>query len=199
MAVFLPQSRAIAGSYLIHGKLLFAMDLSESHAAGVAFLNAGAAFSDPAGAAQWWGGVHRQAADALRLRAASNPRFDLALTEELRMLQAASSEALEAASQGRQPLESSLATISGALARGTPRLDGSPPSLTYVLADGAGSVLLPLAFAVSSLLGADLRRLRRCADEQCAAYFWDNTKNRSRRWCRLACMERVRAPRRRLP
>ena len=176
------------------------MDLLASQAVGVAFLNAGSAFDDPMRAAQWWGSVHRDAAGALPLQAGSKPRFDLALTEELRTLQAATAQALDAASKGLQPPESCLAAISGALARGSPRLSATrPPALTYAVADGAGSVLLPLAYAVSGLLATDLRRLRRCADERCAAYFWDNTKNRSRRWCRLACMERVRAPRRRLP
>jgi predicted RNA-binding Zn ribbon-like protein len=175
------------------------MDLPASHAVGVAFLNAESAFGDPARAAQWWGGVHRDAAGALPLQTGSKPRFDLALTEELRKLQAAAAQALDAASNGRQPPDSCLATISSALARGTLQLDGTRAALTYAVADGAGSVLLPLAYVVSSLLAADLRRLRRCADERCTAYFWDNTKNRSRRWCRLACMERVRAPRRRLP
>jgi hypothetical protein len=175
------------------------MESSASHAVGVAFLNAKAAFGDPAGAAQWWGGVHRDAADALPLQAGSKPRFDLALTEELRALQAAAAQALDAVSQGREPPESSLATISRALARGTLGLDGSRPALTYSVPDGAGSVLLPLAYVISNLLASDLRRLQRCGDESCAAYFWDSTKNRSRRWCRLACMERVRAPRRRLP
>ena len=175
------------------------MDSSDCHAVAVAFLNAGSAFGDPAAAAQWWAAVHREAAGALPLQAGSKPRFDSALAEELRALQAASTQALDGVSNGRRPPESSLATVSRALARGTMGLDGARPGLTYAVADGAGSVLLPLAYAISSLLAADLRRLRRCADEQCAAYFWDNTKNRSRRWCRLACMERVRAPRRRLP
>jgi predicted RNA-binding Zn ribbon-like protein len=187
------------GNAAIHSKVSFIMDLPESLAVGVALLNAGTAFGDPATAAQWWGGVHREAAGVLPLQADSKPRFDAALTEELRALQAASAQALDAASNGRQPPESSLATISSALARGTLGLDCASPGLTYAVADGAGSVLLPLAYAASNLLTADLRRLRRCADERCAAYFWDNTKNRSRRWCRLACMERVRAPRRRLP
>ena len=175
------------------------MDLLASQSVAVAFLNARSAFDDPARAAAWWGIVYREATGALPLQAGPKPRFDLALAEELRSLQAAAAQALDAISQGRQPPESSMATISTALARGTLGLDTARPVLTYSVTDGAGSVLLPLAHAVSSLLAADLRRLRRCADEQCAAYFWDNTKNRSRRWCRLACMERVRAPRRRLP
>ena len=133
------------------------------------------------------------------VQAPSKPRFDHALTGELRELQAAAAQALGAAVRGRQPPEASLATIGGALARGTLGLGAERSGLTYSVADGAGSVLLPLAFVVSRLLAADLRRLRRCADEHCTAYFWDTTKNRSRRWCRLACMERVRAPRRRLP
>lgn len=133
------------------------------------------------------------------LRPGPKPRFDLALAEELRGLQSAAVQALDAASQGREPSGPSLTTISEALARGTLGLEGARAGLSYSVTDGADSVLLPLAYAVSTLLASDLRRLRRCADGRCAAYFWDTTKNRSRRWCRLACMERVRAPRRRLP
>lgn len=175
------------------------MDSSGSRAVVVAFLNAGAAFEDPAQAATWWGGMHREATGAMPLQPGPKPRFDLALAEELRRLQSAAVQALGAASQGREPSASSLTTISEALARGTLGLDGARAGLSYSVTDGADSVLLPLAYAVSTLLASDLRRLRRCADGRCAAYFWDTTKNRSRRWCRLACMERVRAPRRRLP
>src|SRR5579864_1002988 len=109
----------MTGNNIIHSKMLFAMDLSESHAVGVAFLNAGAAFEDPARAAQWWGTVYHEAATALSLQAPSKPRFDHTLTEELRKLQAAAVQALEAAALDRQPAESSLATIGSALARGT--------------------------------------------------------------------------------
>lgn len=175
------------------------MDQRPENALGIALLNAGGAFDDPACAARWWGGVHRDAAVALPLHAPAKPRFDLALAKELRTLQAAAAETLAAISRAGVPPESSVAVINGALARGTLQLNGTPPVLKYAVADGAGVVLLPLAHAISSLLAGDLRRLRRCADDSCAAYFWDNTKNRSRRWCRLACMERVRAPRRRLP
>ncbi|HET9391986.1 MAG TPA: CGNR zinc finger domain-containing protein [Candidatus Rubrimentiphilum sp.] len=175
------------------------MESPASRAVVVTFLNAREAFEDPAQAAAWWGGVHREATSAVRLRASPKPRFDFTLTEELQNLRTAAVQALDAASRGLEPPASSLASIGEALARGRLGLDGAPPALTYSVADGAGSVLLPLAYIVCALLEADLRRLRRCADERCGAYFWDTTKNRSRRWCRLACMERVRAPRRRLP
>jgi len=175
------------------------METEAANNVGVAFLNAAGEFDDPARAAAWWGRLHRDAAGVLPLSAPSKPRFDLALAGELRDLQAAAAQTLAAIASGGQAPESAMATISGALGRGALRMDGSPPVVTYAVTDGAGSVLLPLAYAVSSLLAADLRRLRRCADTSCAAYFWDGTKNRSRRWCRLACMERVRSPRRRLP
>src|SRR5437763_6049222 len=64
------------GNDIAHSKMSFAMDLFEPHAVGVAFLNAGAAFEDPAAAAQWWGAVHHQAAESLPVQAPSKPRFD---------------------------------------------------------------------------------------------------------------------------
>jgi hypothetical protein len=161
----------------------------------ISFLNARAAFDDPVGAARWWASVREHAHGTLLLDPESpKPRFNAELSAELQALQAAAVEAFRASG----PPEPVIGALSAALARGTLRLTGSPPALVFCASDAPGSVLFPVAHAVASLLAANDERLRRCANQACSAYFWDGTKNGSRRWCRLSCMERVRAPRRRL-
>ena len=155
---------------------------------GIAFLNAAEAFENPMTAATWWGSVRES---ALPLAGEAKPRFDSALTERLRALREASARTMSA-----QATESDLALLSEALASGSLQLHGDPPQLVHAVGDPSGAVLFPLAHAVATLLGADRRRLRTCA--HCSVYFWDRTKNGSQRWCRLSCMERARAPRRRL-
>jgi len=156
------------------------------HALAIEFLNAKDAFENAMTAATWCarGGVPA-ANDA-------KPRFDGALAARLRDLKDASRAALTPGSA-----QTDWAPLSDALAFGRIQLAGEPPALTYVSADPAGAVLFPLAHAVAALLVGDRTRLRTCANAACADYFWDTTKNGSRRWCRLSCMEKVRAPRRR--
>jgi predicted RNA-binding Zn ribbon-like protein len=163
-----------------------------AHELGIAFVNAAGAFENPMTAAAWWGSVREAALSRLPLSEDTKPRFDAALTARLRALQEAASGAI---SRGASAPD--LAVLSEALACATMQLRGDPPVLVHAVSDGTGAVLFPLAHAVAALL-ADRRRLRTCANAECSAYFWDTTKNGSRRWCRLSCMERARAPRRRL-
>ncbi len=174
------------------------MERSAAFPLTLEFLNAKDAFEDPLAAAGWWGRVRNGAFGAPPLADAPKPRFDASMALELRTLQSAALETLGEVRRGGRPSEAAVAVISGALRRGTMQLHGNPPVVAYSVDEGAGAVLFPLALAITSLIAADLSRLRRCANEPCAAYFWDTTKNGSRRWCGLACMERARAPRRRL-
>jgi predicted RNA-binding Zn ribbon-like protein len=174
------------------------MEQSTAFSLTLAFLNAKGAFEDPLAAAQWWGGVRNGAFEAPPLAGAPKPRFDASMALELRTLQTAALETVGEVTRGGRPSEASVAVISGALRRGTMQLHGNPPAVAYSVDESAAAVLFPLALAIASLIAADLSRLCRCANESCAAYFWDNTKNGSRRWCGLPCMERARAPRRRL-
>ncbi|HEX5274929.1 MAG TPA: CGNR zinc finger domain-containing protein [Candidatus Rubrimentiphilum sp.] len=170
------------------------MDRAE-HALAIAFLNAKGAFEDPVAAGRWWAGARDRAQAFLLAPGSPKPRFDAGLAAELRTLHQAAREAAAGDSVAPEP---ALAALSGGLARGSLKLTGTPPSLVFSASDGPGAVLFPLAHAVATLLAANDGRLRRCAGKACAAYFWDGTKNGSRRWCRLSCMERARAPRRRL-
>jgi predicted RNA-binding Zn ribbon-like protein len=172
------------------------MEKPSQHALAIAFLNAAGVFEDPVAAARWWAVARDGAPEAFQPDPESpKPRFDAGLAAEMRALHEA---ALEAAGTGGAASQSAMAVMSSGLARGSLRLAGAPPSLVFSASDGPGAVLFPLAHAVATLLCAGNDRLRRCASPTCAAYFWDGTKNGSRRWCRLSCMERVRAPGRRL-
>lgn len=101
--------------------------------------------------------------------AAGKPRFDPALAAALRRLRAAVLEALS----------------------------GEPLELRFT-GTSADAVLFPIAHAAVGLLrGSRSGRVKRCRAGTCGAFFLDETKNGSRRWCSLRCMERARAPRRR--
>ncbi len=170
------------------------MDTEAPHALAIAFLNAEGAFEDPVAAARWWAGAQTSGPTLFLADPGAKPRFDAALAAEMRALHEAAREAF-AEGETSQP---AMAELSSVLARGSLTLTGSPPALVFSTPGGTGAVLFPLALAVAALLAAGDPRLRRCASDACAAFFWDGTKNGSRRWCRLGCMERVRAPRRRL-
>ena len=163
----------------------------------IAFLNAGSALEDPLATARWWGAARSGAVPVLPL-AEAKPRFDAALAAELQALRDAAAALVDAAKAGAEPPADAVRRITAALGLATMQLHGSPPAPAFAADSGAGLVLFPLAHAAAGLAASDLARLRRCASADCAAYFWDTTKNGSRRWCGLACMERVRAPRRRL-
>lgn len=139
----------------------------------VSLLNTGLAKPDPLetplGAALWWASI-RDAAAGLPLQAGLKPRFDPVLAGELRAFRNALAEMLA----GGEPL--------------AVRFTGTP-------ADG---VLFPIAHAAAVLLAGERRhRVKRCVRPECRAYYLDESKNASRRWCSLRCMERARAPRRR--
>lgn|SRR5579872_3168871 len=64
--------------------------------------------------------------------------------------------------------------------------------------DASDAILFELLHAArTALADGSIARIRRCANRACARYFADETKNGSKRWCSLRCMERARAPRRR--
>ncbi len=86
-------------------------------------------------------------------------------------------------------------------------LEASPG--TYRLSASAGGLMLdyraepkkalhllePLVRSAARFLaGADLRRIRKCGNEKCVLYYYDATKNQSRRWCSMAlCGNRMKA------
>lgn len=136
----------------------------------VSFLNTQRLHPDPLEtpleAARWWSSV-QAGVPAPPLRLNRKPRFDAPLLQALRALRGA-----VAAAAAGEPAEFAFT--------GRPETD---------------SVIFPIVHAAYGLLtGPRARRLKRCARSQCGALFLDETKNGSRRWCSLACMERTRAP-----
>jgi predicted RNA-binding Zn ribbon-like protein len=140
----------------------------------VSFLNTALEAPDrlatPMGTAQWWASV-RPALPANTLVIHSKPRFTMELSEELRILRAH--------------------FASFALGQPTSyRMERSIP--------GADGVFFPLLQQAAQMYETgQLQRIKQCGEQGCRRYFLDETKNGSKRWCTLRCMERARAPRRR--
>jgi predicted RNA-binding Zn ribbon-like protein len=123
----------------------------------------------PLGAARWWASVQPEFVFLPRVMAAK-PRFDLHMVQALRALRLSIGAVLEGGSA-------------------LPAFTGNPST---------DAVLFPVAYAAAAMLtGGRFSHIRPCARTTCRVLFLDETKNGSRRWCSLRCMERSRAPRRR--
>lgn len=61
--------------------------------------------------------------------------------------------------------------------------------------DDPASLIMPLVESVCRLLTErDLARVKRCRNPDCMRYFFDTSKNRARRWCRMEiCGNRMKA------
>jgi predicted RNA-binding Zn ribbon-like protein len=137
----------------------------------VSFLNTALddALESPLTAARWWASVQHRL-EPLPAHIDAKPRFNPRLLAEMKILRNALGEA------------SRRNAVSV-------RFTGNPPTDT---------VLFPLTYAAASFFSSErAKRLKTCTHPPCSRYFLDETKNGSRRWCSLRCMERARAPRRR--
>ncbi|HZT11248.1 MAG TPA: CGNR zinc finger domain-containing protein [Candidatus Baltobacteraceae bacterium] len=137
----------------------------------VALLNTAVQEPDPLetalSAARWWSTMN--APDPPGVTVEGKPRFDAALAGALRGLR----DSVRTAAEG------GTATI---------RFTGT----------AADRVIFRLAAAALDAFGSRRSpRIKHCAGADCALYFFDATKNGSRRWCSLRCMEKSRVPRRR--
>jgi predicted RNA-binding Zn ribbon-like protein len=57
-----------------------------------------------------------------------------------------------------------------------------------------GTVLLPIALSALHLIQqGESKRLHQCASDRCILFFYDTTRSATRRWCSLACMDRMRS------
>jgi predicted RNA-binding Zn ribbon-like protein len=65
----------------------------------------------------------------------------------------------------------------------------------HAVGEGVDGLLLPVVESASRLLTElDWTRLRRCASDRCVLYFYDVSRNRSRRWCSMdRCGNRAKA------
>jgi predicted RNA-binding Zn ribbon-like protein len=53
-----------------------------------------------------------------------------------------------------------------------------------ISAEQLESILWPVVWSAAELLNSEaLERVGQCADDKCGWFFWDNSRNRSRRWC----------------
>ena len=69
--------------------------------------------------------------------------------------------------------------------------------MTKVSRRTAVGLLSPVLWSAADILvSADLKRLRQCANKRCLWLFFDDSKNRTRRWCSMqACGNRAKAQR----
>ncbi|HEV2261629.1 MAG TPA: CGNR zinc finger domain-containing protein [Candidatus Rubrimentiphilum sp.] len=183
------------GQPLHHGKYLIALERDVINLAA-SLLSARESLDGPAAAA-WWASAQRASLDLIPLAAGCKPRFNAALAAELQSLSLAAERLVDAIRGGAPVPADALETLNNVLARAHPTLVADRSRLGLAVTDGTDVVLVPAAYAIATLTQSDLRRLKRCRLSGCSTYFWDTTKNRSRRWCSLRCMERERAPRRR--
>jgi len=128
----------------------------------------------------------RKAEQALRSSEAA------ALLHESLALREAVHEMAGALARGRQPEPAALDRLLAVQARCLPAARLEQGAQGYRLAWDGGRELLPALLgpiahsAVKLLLESDLRRIKRCGGEDCGWLFFDQTKNRRRRWCEMS-------------
>lgn len=104
-------------------------------------------------------------------------------------LRAALARIFDAVADGHRAATGDLDVLNAELAdaRAAERL--VPTERGFVLADAAPAAIDRLRHAVvrdaEDLLTGDLRRIKRCPDDDCLWFFFDASKNLSRRWCSM--------------
>lgn len=128
-----------------------------------------------------------------RTEASATFRQALALRSSLRRM-------AERLTAGKGPTDEQLEVINRVLSeRPThPKLVRRAGGFTLALVperDSAMQLLAPLAESAAWLLAeGDLSLLRHCENPKCVLYFYDTTRNGSRRWCSMAgCGSRAKA------
>ena len=113
------------------------------------------------------------------------------LWDEARRLREAILAVVERFSRGAPVAEQDLTVLNRTLAKAvsTRRIesgDGGYALRERALPGGPASCLAPLALAAAELLAdGDSRRVRRCAGPECGLWFYDTSRNGSRRWCSM--------------
>jgi predicted RNA-binding Zn ribbon-like protein len=99
---------------------------------------------------------------------------------------------------GRPPADEDVAVLNAALAEAPPRRRLRLGGWDIGMPDPSASALLaPTLWSAGDLLvGAQLQRVRQCANPECGWLFLDNSKSGNRRWCSMsACGNRAKAHR----
>lgn len=114
---------------------------------------------------------------------------DAAALARLLALRDALARIFDAVADGKAPEARDLDALNAELAdaRAAERL--VPAERGFVLEDAASAEIDRLRHAVvrdaEDLLTGDLRRIKRCPDHDCLWFFYDASKNLSRRWCAM--------------
>ncbi len=114
------------------------------------------------------------------------------LISSLHLLRSAMRRTVEAYVSGRGPAPEDIALINVHLQQVPVRdelvvLDGSFASVRRVTTDAPDALIFFVAQAARELFTSkDARAIRRCANEACTHYFYDASKNGTRRWCSMA-------------
>ena len=130
-------------------------------------------------------------------RWAGKPEAKLSL-EEVRHFRGALRETVERITQGKSVPRHVIEAINQRLRARTgyiemTRVRGGFTKRVHAEFKAPPDLLVPMAEAASDLLcDADFSLIRRCENHQCVLFFYDQTKNHSRRWCSMQwCGNRI--------
>ena len=161
--------------------------------------------SDYGGLLAWWvwmGLVKPREKDALARKAAGSPQEAEQAAARAVELREALYRVFTALSMGRQPGPGDLEVLAPRLAWSLAgiRLSFGDNALAKEYEDQDDSLDWPLKPVVRSALevltSVDPDRIKVCGDPECGWLFWDQSKNKSRRWCSMSdCGNRAKAGR----
>ena len=149
------------------------------------------------------GVLDAERASGIGRRAEQQPAGAAAALVDARRVRAALRALAERGAVQEKARTDALAEINRVLGRsaGTRRVesgdDGSFKHSFVPVGDAFAGLMIPVVeSAAEALVGAELLRVRRCADGRCPRVFFDSTRNGRRRWCDMAtCGNRAKAAR----
>jgi predicted RNA-binding Zn ribbon-like protein len=157
------------------------------------------ALSSPDALARWWDEACKRYADECVIEETGT---SVALTDELLDAIKALRTALRAFAthvvEHLRVEEEDLSPVNEILALGYSAIErtqrGGVRVVTRLRDPEKGGLLLAIARSALQLFTElDWRRLHQCRHERCIVFFYDTTKNGTRRWCSSACMNRARS------
>ncbi|MBC7789990.1 MAG: CGNR zinc finger domain-containing protein [Anaerolineae bacterium] len=142
---------------------------------------------------------------SIRRRAQQQPAGATAALTDARRIRSALRLLAERGAMSSEVSSNTVVEINRVLGRsaGTRRLEGRADGAfvrSFVpVGDAFAGLMIPVVeSAADALVFGELPRVRSCGDPRCHRVFFDNTKNRRRRWCDMAtCGNRAKAARHR--
>lgn len=120
--------------------------------------------------------------------------------DQARKLRSVLRETAERLSDGKTPGREALDEINRVLAQETGYNQLVQSAIGYEFSfqpvrREAMHLLTPIALSAAELLGqSEPRRIRKCGNPVCSLFYYDTSKNRTRRWCSMAvCGNRMKA------